>query len=233
MIDQTLPTGRWEFDEAVTAVFDNMLERWIPDYENMRALTTDLAVRFAQEGTTILDVGCSRGGALEPILYRLGAANNYVGIEVSEPMHKAATLRFQDVPEVEIRDTDLRYGLGVSNVSVTLAVLTVQFTPIEYRQKIIQRIYDATNSGGAFLLVEKILGSDAFVDDVLVDTYYAMKGEHGYTQEQIAAKRRSLEGVLVPVTAEWNVELLAAAGFKHIDCYWRTLNFAAWIGIKP
>ena len=42
----------------------------------------------------------------------------------------------------------------------------------------------------------------------------------------------SLEGVLVPVTASWNEELLAKAGFKQIDCFWRWMNFAGWIAIK-
>jgi tRNA (cmo5U34)-methyltransferase len=108
----------------------------------------------------------------------------------------------------------------------------LQFIPIEYRQRIIQNAYDNTIDGGAFLLVEKVLGADAFSDRLLVETYYDRKGENGYSTDQITAKRRSLEGVLVPVTADWNVEMLKQAGFKHIECYWRNLNFAAWIGIK-
>ena len=83
------------------------------------------------------------------------------------------------------------------------------------------------------LLVEKVLGSDAFADRTLVETYLERKGENGYTPGQINAKRRSLEGVLVPVTADWNVQLLERAGWAHVDCYWRSLNFAAWVGVKP
>lgn len=45
-------------------------------------------------------------------------------------------------------------------------------------------------------------------------------------------KRKSLEGVLVPITAKWNEELLESAGFSQIDCFWRCLNFAGWIAIK-
>ncbi|MBQ1659307.1 MAG: tRNA (cmo5U34)-methyltransferase, partial [Clostridia bacterium] len=62
--------------------------------------------------------------------------------------------------------------------------------------------------------------------------YYRIKGEHSYTQEQISAKRKSLEGVLVPITAKWNEQLLGSAGFKKIDCFYRYLNFAGWICIK-
>jgi hypothetical protein len=67
---------------------------------------------------------------------------------------------------------------------------------------------------------------------MMVHEYYGMKAQNGYTQEQIERKRLSLEGVLVPVTARWNEEMLAAAGFTQIDCFWRWMNFAGWIAIK-
>jgi tRNA (cmo5U34)-methyltransferase len=87
-------------------------------------------------------------------------------------------------------------------------------------------------SGGAFILVEKILGRDSELNDMFVKLYYETKGENGYTEEQINNKRKSLEGVLVPVTSDWNEQLLSNAGFKHVECFWRSLNFAGWIGTK-
>lgn len=230
--DEVLASGRWEFDEEVTAVFDDMLARSIPGYEEMRRTTTELALRFAQPNTAVVDLGCSRGAALEPIVEALGPSNVYVGVEVSEPMREAAVARFRNVVNAAIYDLDLRDEYPSAAASVTLAVLTLQFIPIEYRQRIIADAWERTVPGGVFLLVEKVLGSDAFADRTLVQTYLSRKGENGYTPEQINAKRRSLEGVLVPVTADWNVQLLERAGWAHVDCYWRCLNFGAWIGVK-
>jgi tRNA (cmo5U34)-methyltransferase len=59
-----------------------------------------------------------------------------------------------------------------------------------------------------------------------------MKGRNGYTEEEINSKRIALEGVLVPVTANWNEQLLRDAGFTQVECFWRNLNFAGWIAIK-
>lgn len=67
----------------------------------------------------------------------------------------------------------------------------------------------------------------------MVETYEAMKAANGYTSEQIDRKRASLEGVLVPLTAAWNEDLLRQAGFRSIDCFWRWMNFAGWIVIRP
>lgn len=227
--DHTLPVGKWEFNKEVTDVFDEMLERSIPDYEGMRETTTELAVRYAIPKTYVVDLGCSRGAALKPIYSVLGDSVSYAGIEISEPMRDAAVT---EIPFAEILDTDLRHDYPGLDASVVLSVLTIQFIPIEYRQKIVANVYDSLKPGGAFLLVEKILGRDSFTNELFIETYLKRKGANGYSQEEINRKRESLEGVLVPVTSLWNEDLLKVAGFRHVECYWRHLNFAAWIGIK-
>ncbi len=59
-----------------------------------------------------------------------------------------------------------------------------------------------------------------------------MKRCNGYTREEIDRKRLSLEGVRVPLTARWNEELMQQAGFTRIDCFWRWMDFAGWVGVK-
>lgn len=232
MNDETMPKGKWEFDADVTAVFDDMLERSIPQYEVMRQLVFSLGSRYVSPDTWIIDLGCSRGEALAPYVGAFLNSNHYLGLDVSEPMRLAARMRFHGNERVIIRDTDLRIAFPSEQSSLTLCILTLQFTPIEYRQKIMQNIYDKLLPGGALIIVEKVLGSTAAINEVMVAIYHALKGANGYTEEQIERKRLSLEGVLVPVTADWNVELMRMAGFRQIDCFWRWMNFAGWIAVK-
>jgi tRNA (cmo5U34)-methyltransferase len=233
--DTILKDGKWEFDEEVTEVFDEMLERSIPDYENMRNLVFSIGSEFAKQKTSIVDIGCSNGKAIEPFIKKLGVYNFYKLYDVSNPMLEECKKRFknyEDLEIVKIENYDLRNGIKDENVSLVLSILTLQFTPIEYRQKIVKSIYDSLNKGGAFILVEKVLGNTCELDEMLVFKYYQMKKNNFYTQEQIENKRKSLEGVLVPITASWNVDLLREAGFTQIDCFWRNLNFAGFIAIK-
>lgn len=235
MTDRTEPDGRWQFDESVTDVFDDMLERSIPQYELMRQSVFDVACRFLprEDPVRLLDLGTSRGGALAPFVDRYGARLSAVGIDVSEPMLTAARERFRLWPDnVRIENLDVRYNWTHRPVHVVLSVLFLQFVPIEYRQKIVANIYSDLEPGGALILVEKVLGSTAQLDSLEVDLYLESKKAAGYTQEQIDRKRLSLEGVLVPVTAKWNEELLAGAGFRTVDCFWRWMNFAGWIAVK-
>lgn len=235
VVDQTIPDGAWKFDEGVTAVFEDMLKRSIPQYEVMRKAVYDLACRFQKPKTDIIDLGCSRGDAIAPLIDNFGASNCFVLVEVSQPMQEIIQKRFHGYIScgvVRPLMTDLRIEYPHVLASVTLCVLTLQFTPIEYRQRILRDIYKSTLSGGALILVEKVLGSTAEMDRMMVDLYYGMKRENQYTEEQIERKRLSLEGVLVPVTAKWNEELLHMAGFRQVDCFWRWMNFAGWVAVK-
>lgn len=226
---------KWTFDESVTDVFHDMLERSIPQYSIMRKAVNDLADKFIVPGSTIIDIGCSRGDAMKELVKHHKEANTFLGLEISDSMLKAAKERFSEEIKagiVDIRKHDLRNTYPNIKASVTLSILTLQFTPIEYRQRIIQDIYDSTVSGGVFLIVEKVLGNTSEINTNLIEKYYDLKKYNGYSQEEIDRKRLSLEGVLVPVTAKWNEELLSQAGFKQIDCFWRWMNFAGWIAIK-
>lgn len=233
--DHTLPLGKWTFDSDVTDVFDDMLRRSIPQYDVMRKAVFDVGRRFVQPLTEIVDLGCSRGEALAPYVELFGGQNRYVGVDVSEPMLTVARERFKaliDAGLVKILSLDLRQTYPAATASLTLAVLTVQFVPIEHRARLLAEVYKHSVPGGAFILVEKVLGGTAATDETLVDAYYAMKRENGYSQEEIDRKRLALEGVLVPVTAKWNEELLARAGFDQVECFWRWMNFAGWVAVK-
>ena len=235
VVDTTMPTGRWEFDADVTDAFDDMLKRSIPQYDVMRAAVFALGCPFVQQNTAIVDVGASRGEAIEPFLKRFGALNHHVMIEISEPMRAVLRERFGGYEKsgvVEIRSDDLRASFPFVKTSLILSILTLQFVPIEHRQRLVQRMYDSMIAGGALIVVEKVLGATASLDAVFVDGYYDLKRANGYSQEAIDRKRLALEGVLVPVTAAWNEELLKMAGFRQVDCFWRWMNFAGWIAVK-
>lgn len=229
MQDNVMPNGKWEFDQEVTRCFDNMLERSIPEYENMRDLVTRMACHYARIGTGIIDVGCSNGNAIAPLVRKFGGDLEYLLLDTSKPMLEECKKRLGNL---DIRHWDITKGLPNFNASVILSILTLQFTPIEYRQKIIKSIYEQLLPGGALILVEKVLGNTEDIDAIFVEEYYAIKSENAYTKDQIETKRKSLEGVLVPITAKWNESMIKDAGFRKLDCFWRYLNFAGWVAIK-
>lgn len=229
--DNVKKEGKWVFDEEVTNCFSNMLERSIPNYNTMRDLCYIVGRNFIKDNGKVSDIGCSNGLASEKFINE-HPNTQFILSDVSEPMLNACRERYKDNNNVTILEHDLRNGMASQNNNLVIASLTLQFTPIEYRWHILQSIYDSLSDGGALILVEKVLGSTANIDKLLVDEYYNIKRENGYTNELIESKRKSLEGVLVPLTCDFNEHLMRMCGFKEIDCFWRFLNFVGYIAIK-
>jgi tRNA (cmo5U34)-methyltransferase len=233
--DHNAPDGAWTFDGPVTDVFDEMLARSIPQYAVMRDAVFEVGSRFVAPGSTVLDLGASRGESLAPFVARFGASCHYHAVEVSVPMLDAMRTRFAAqiaACQLDLDARDLRVEYPPVMASLTLAVLSLQFIPIEYRHFIARRIYDHTLQGGACIVVEKVLGSTSLLHETFRDRYHALKSVHGYSVEEVERKRLSLEGVLVPLTAAWNEDLLRKAGFSTVECFWRWMNFAAWIAVR-
>jgi len=235
MQDKVVPKGKWVFDQAVADCFPDMLKRSIPAYNGMRMSCFKIGERFVRPGSAVIDIGASNGEALEMFVGTFNDRCRFIGCEISKPMIKAFQEKYKNEIEngyVEIKELDLRFSYPQDRACLALSILTLQFTPIEYRQKILKNIYDSLEPGGALILVEKILGKNAEVDSFFTDIYYDTKMNNGYQKDAIDRKRFSLEGVLVPVTAAWNEDLLKNVGFKSIDCFWRWFNFAGWVAIK-
>lgn len=240
--DNIIPNSKWEFDAQVADCFENMLSRSIPQYDVMRDSASELVYKSIRCGKhkkelfNILDIGCSDGLMIQAMKDKLGDDGTFTGVDISEPMIKKAKYRFLDDivnHKVSIDYCDLRTDFPSGYYDAVTSILSIQFTPIEYRQQIIQNIYDCLSpADGCFIMVEKVLGNTHSINKLFVDTYYDMKRHNGYTEEQIERKRLSLEGVLVPVTNNLNIELLKQAGFKQIDVFWKWMNFVGYIAYK-
>jgi len=233
--DTTIPNGKWEFNQEVTNCFDDMLERSIPQYEIMRETVENISKGFVQPKTDIVDLGASKGDAVDPLIKSFGAHNRFVLIEKSVPMFETCLEKYKGLIQcnvVDVKNMDLRFEFPSCKASVILSILTLMFVPVNYRQKILKQIYDSLIPGGAFIIVEKLIGNTNKIDELMIKHYHQKKINNGYSIDSVERKSMSLEGVLVPLTAEFNEILFKNAGFNTFDCFWRWMNFAVWILIK-
>ncbi len=225
------PAGPWAFDKSVTRVFDDMIERSIPQYSVMRELIASLALRNGAVGGTVLDLGCSTGISISALALH---AHRLVGVEISESMLEAVRQRFVSYSNIEILEVDLRTAFpSVVDVDVVLAVFTLQFVPVEHRRRVVANAFRALKSGGVMIVAEKIIGESPENQDSFVDLYHGFKLAQGYSQEDVERKALSLEGRLVACTERENVSMFENAGFRSVECVWRWVNFGAWIARRP
>jgi tRNA (cmo5U34)-methyltransferase len=223
------------FGEKVASVFDDMLGRSVPFYDEMQRMITEIATDFATPGSNIYDLGCSTGTTILNLAPHVPSDVNFVGVDNSHDMLKrcGAKLAEQNFKgKHELVYADLNEGVKVENASMVLMVLSLQFVRPLYRDRLISQIYEGLNENGCLILVEKFLGEDSIFNRLFIRYYYDMKKRNGYSEMEIAQKREALENVLIPYKPLENREMLLRAGFRYSDTFFKWYNFGGIIAVK-
>ena len=225
----------FRFDHRVVEVFPDMLRRSVPGYETGIAMTGLLAARFAVEGSTLYDLGCSLGASTLAMHRRLeGRRCAIVAVDNSPAMIAGCRRRLgalAPAPELDLRESDLR-DVRIDNASVVVLNYTLQFVPVKERPRLLKRIGAGLRRGGLLLLSEKVVFADPALNRLNIDLHHDFKRAHGYSELEIAAKRDALDKVLIPETLEAHRERLRGAGFKSCEVWFQCFNFASLIALK-
>ena len=227
----------FNFGKDTALVFDDMLGRSVPFYDEIQRMTGQLVADFAAPGTAIYDLGCSTGTTfLEIAKYvppDLGV--RFVGVDNSPEMLDRARAKLAaagfDRP-VDFVCADLNEGVKIENASVVLLVLTLQFVRPFHRERLMKSIREGLSDNGCLILVEKVLGESSAFNRLFINHYYEMKRENGYSDLEIAQKREALENVLIPYRWEENREMLRHAGFGNVDVFFKWYNFCAAVATR-
>ena len=86
---------KFEFDEAVASVFDDMLSRSVPFYDEVRKLIISLIIAEEFEGRKVLDLGSSTAKFLLDLSSKMKTDMQLKGIDNSEAMLDRARQKCQ------------------------------------------------------------------------------------------------------------------------------------------
>jgi tRNA (cmo5U34)-methyltransferase len=141
--------------------------------------------------------------------------------------------KFLDQKNVKIVNQDASNdSFCFSNASLIATILTCQFISYNKRVKLIKKIYEGLNIGGAFIYVEKCLSDNPLIDSIFTDLYHDMKLDHGFNEKEVMDKSRSIRGVMKPLTVTDNYKILHKAGFQQIDIFYKQNQFTGFLAIK-
>ncbi|MDM5272683.1 carboxy-S-adenosyl-L-methionine synthase CmoA [Sulfurovum sp. zt1-1] len=223
---------KFEFDEAVASVFDDMLSRSVPFYDEVRQLIISVILAEEGEGKSLLDLGSSTAKFLLDLDSKLSTKMHLKGIDNSQAMLDRARQKCQAFgAEIDLELADmLEYEFGGDDVIVSN--YTLQFIRPMQRPELVKKIYDGLNQDGIFIFSEKVVFEDKRLDKQLIDIYYNYKKAQGYSEYEIAQKREALENVLIPFTIEENIQMCKKAGFKQVSTLFQWANFVTFIAKK-
>ncbi len=225
----------FNFGEKVAKVFDDMLSRSVPFYDEIQRMIQEMSADFITSGSNVYDLGCSTGTTLIGLDKVAPADVKFIGIDDSDDMLNKCRANFEAAGftrPYELVNCDLNQGLVLDNPSMVIMCLTLQFIRPLYRERIVEEIFRRLNSQGCLILVEKVLGEDSLLNRLFIKYYYEMKKRHHYSELEISQKREALENVLIPYKLLENRELLIKCGFRYVDVFFKWYNFTGMVAVK-
>ena len=225
----------FKFGANVAKVFDDMVNRSVPYYNEIQRMMAELVADHAKEGSFVYDLGCSTGTTMIGMNTMVSPDIRFIGIDDSQEMLDKCRSKLTEIGfsrEYELQCADLNKGVKINNASVVVLCLTLQFVRPIYREQLLRSIYTGLNSGGVLILVEKILAEDSLFNRDFIEYYYNYKRRNHYSEMEISQKREALENVLVPYKLSENISMLRDQGFAHCEVFFKWYNFAGLIATK-
>ncbi len=224
------------FNERVVEVFDDMIDRSIPFYQEVIKASAQLLDSFLLPGDCVYDLGCATGTSLLLFCRLLSHKNlHFIGLDNSGPMLDKARLKAELYGKKESISFALEDITAFDHKGAGAVILnyTLQFIRPLQRQAFLSKIFANLHPGGILLISEKVICHDPRLNRQYIANYHNYKKSRGYSELEIAKKREALENVLIPFSVEENQAMLLKAGFTSVETYFRWFNFASIVAIKP
>jgi tRNA (cmo5U34)-methyltransferase len=223
----------WTFGGQTPAAFTEHIQQSVPFYDKGHELVCKLSDYFVKDQSVCYDLGTSTGVLLSKLARR--HANRpgvqWIGIDIETDMIEQARVENGPSENIEFVVDDITLYPYLNSDLIT-SYYTIQFVPPAVRQDLFNKVFNALNWGGAFLLFEKVRACDARFQDIIQTLYTDYKLDQGYSPTEIINKTKSLKGVLEPFSTQGNLDLLKRAGFVDIITVFKYLCFEGFLAIK-
>lgn len=205
-----LNKGKWSFKQNVPKQFGTHVRESVPFYDEFYKLSCEMLYWFLTPNSFLYDLGSSTGELAVQASELIKDRNiNYLGYDTSKEMIEFSKKR---LPKFEFRNEDITTISLEKNTSVVFSALTLQFLAMEDRKKLLEKVYHEINIGGALILFEKVIADDSEIE-VIFDGLYQDYKNQTLSPQHLLDKKRSLRGVMRPVSLKQSLKDLRKIGF--------------------
>ena len=224
--------GMWKFDKKVSKKFDLHVLKSVPLYKEGHQLVANLSEFFINKKSNVYDIGCSTGNLIEKIILNNSNKDFKIhGIDSEKPMIDISKKRLKKYSQSYLKCTDIN-KVKFKKSDFIISYYTIQFIHPKFRQKLLNKLYESLNWGGALVFFEKVRSPDARFQDITTQLYNEFKIMNGYSKDEILSKTLSLKGVMEPFSTQGNIDLLKRAGFVDITTISKYICFEGFLAIK-
>ncbi|TPV59875.1 carboxy-S-adenosyl-L-methionine synthase CmoA [Aestuariibacter sp. GS-14] len=227
--------GDFCFDDAVADVFPDMINRSVPGYQTIIETIGELAEAYVTPHSNVYDLGCSLGAASLSVARHCPPNQCQIqAIDSSAAMVK----RCQRVVEAFNLPNKIHVCEGFAQTaqihyaSMVIMNFTLQFIAPEERSAVIKDIYDGLNTGGIFVLSEKVQHEQSAGNALINNLHLNFKRKNGYSELEISQKRAALENVMLIDSFSTHERRLRDIGFSDVVMWYKCYNFMSLVAIK-
>lgn len=224
----------FEFNDEVAKVFDNMVSRSVPLYQEVNHSLVEWAYYYCQGGGKVYDIGCSTGTTLLALAQQIKEKTQFVGIDTSQSMLDQAEEKLMKMPAHHELQLLCENALAIDYCEATMVIMnyTLQFIEVLHRKTLLEKIYAGLNEGGVLFLSEKVRSKVPEIQEMLTRSYESFKFRRGYSVNEIERKKEALDQVLIPLSMDEQIELVEGVGFSACEPIIRWNNFVTYVAIK-
>jgi tRNA (cmo5U34)-methyltransferase len=234
-VDDTISAvpGEWRFDKNVSEAFDSHVHKSVPLYDEIQRMVIELSEYFLRDQSVVYDLGSSTGTTLELLSSAHAGKEDvqFIGFDLSKFMIKEARNKVNR-PNVRFHHKNIMDVEFSPPANFMTSLFTMQFLTLAERRTLLGRINEGLIEGGGLLIVEKVSAEYSCFEEIWTELYWDFKRRNGLTPEQILEKANSIRGVLKPLTADENIDLLGQTGFSRVEVFFKWYNWAGFLAVK-
>jgi tRNA (cmo5U34)-methyltransferase len=209
-----MPPSEWTTPECVLRYLDKA-----DGFPRRAEGESVLLEHVPDDARRVLDLGTGDGRLLA-LLQRDRPEIVGVGLDFSDVMLDAARRRFADDERVEIVQHDLAEPLpALGRFDAVISSFAIHHLKHERKRSLYGEVFDLLEPGGVFANFEHV----ASATNRLHLAFFQAIGERIEDEDP---SDRLLD---VHTQLEW----LRGLGFDDVDCYWKWLEMALIVGVKP
>ena len=223
------------FNEEVTEVFEDMIDRSVPGYTSSLRLIENLSRKYFIERTHCYDLGCSLGASSMSLIKAMGKREGKIfAIDNSPAMIAACEQKCADLiktGKVKFIKQDVNEA-QIDKASVVVINFVLQFLNSKDRDGLLKKVFLGMKQGALLILSEKIHFDNKFRNQTIDNLHHQFKSNNGYSKMEISRKRDALEGVLMTDLETLHLKRLESIGFKKVRKVMTNLNFMTLVAEK-
>jgi tRNA (cmo5U34)-methyltransferase len=218
--------------EAEAEVFDNIILKIIPYYEQMVNAVVD-SIHFEKDSEIrVIDLGCGTGTVARRISDKFRNSKIYC-LDIASNMIDIARQKLSDHKDVEFITGDFSTVIFDNKFDVVVSSLALHHLENDQSKKdFYKKVYDVLTDPGVFINADVVLASSEYNQIINMIKWIDYMNKNVTCEEIFSNWIPKYKAEDRPAKLMDQLKWLEDIGFRSVDVYWKYYNFSVYGGLK-